>query len=47
MIICKRIKGIGLMRTILLILLMMTPVVAGVLWRTLYHSTYRGPNYDR
>lgn len=38
----SRVKAIGLIRTILLIPLMMTPVVAGVLWRTIYHSTY-GP----
>src|SRR5215216_7314605 len=36
----SRVKAIGVIRTVLLIPLMMTPVVAGVLWRTLYHSTY-------
>lgn len=41
----SRIKAIGLIRTVLLIPLMMTPVVAGVLWRTLYHSTYGAINW--
>ena len=45
LLITSRIKGIGLIRTILLIPLMMTPVVAGVLWRTLYHSTYGAINF--
>lgn len=41
----SRIRAIGLIRTVLLVPLMMTPVVAGVLWRTLYHSTYGAINY--
>lgn len=45
LLVTSRIKGIGLIRTVLLIPLMMTPVVAGVLWRTLYHSTYGAINF--
>jgi len=45
LLVTSRIKGIGLIPTILLIPLMMTPVVAGVLWRTLYHSTYGAINF--
>lgn len=41
----SRIRAIGIIRTMLLIPLMMTPVVAGVLWRTLYHSTYGAINW--
>jgi multiple sugar transport system permease protein len=41
----SRVKAIGVIRTVLLIPLMMTPVVAGVLWRTLYHSTYGAINW--
>jgi multiple sugar transport system permease protein len=41
----SRIKAIGLIRTLLLIPLMMAPVVAGVLWRTLFHSTYGVVNW--
>jgi multiple sugar transport system permease protein len=33
-------RAMGLIRTVLLFPLMMTPVVAGILWRTLFHSTY-------
>jgi len=33
-------RAMGLTRTVLLFPLMMTPVVAGILWRTLFHSTY-------
>jgi multiple sugar transport system permease protein len=40
-----RLRGIGIVRTALLIPVMMTPVVAGVLWRSLFHSTYGVINY--
>jgi multiple sugar transport system permease protein len=33
-------KAMGVIRTVLLFPLMMTPVVAGILWRSLFHSTY-------
>ena len=45
LLVTTRIRGIGIVRTFLLVPLMMTPVVAGVLWRTLYHSTYGAINY--
>lgn len=45
LLVTSRIRGIGIVRTVLLVPLMMTPVVAGVLWRTLYHSTYGAVNY--
>lgn len=38
-------RMVGLIRTVLLIPLMMTPVVVGVLWRTLYHSEYGAINF--
>jgi multiple sugar transport system permease protein len=38
-------RAMGLIRTVLLIPLMMTPVVVGVLWRTLYHTTYGAVNF--
>ena len=38
-------RTMGLIRTVLLIPLMMTPVVVGVLWRTLYHTTYGAVNF--
>lgn len=41
----SRVKAMGLIRTVLLIPLMMAPVVAGVLWRTLFHSTYGVVNW--
>lgn len=41
----SRIRALGLIRTVLLVPLMMAPVVAGVLWRTLFHSTYGVVNY--
>lgn len=41
----SHLRAMGLIRTILLIPLMMTPVVVGVLWRTLYHSTYGAINW--
>lgn len=41
----SRVKAIGLIRTVLLIPLMMTPVVVGVLWRTLYHTSYGAINF--
>jgi multiple sugar transport system permease protein len=41
----SRIRAMGLVRTVLLFPLMMTPVVAGILWRTLFHSTYGVVNY--
>jgi len=34
------VHAMGPIRTVLLFPLMMTPVVAGILWRTLFHSTY-------
>jgi multiple sugar transport system permease protein len=40
-----RLRGVGVVRTALLIPVMMTPVVAGVLWRSLFHSTYGVINY--
>jgi multiple sugar transport system permease protein len=36
----SRIRAMGWIRTIMLFPLMLAPVVAGVLWRTLFHSTY-------
>lgn len=36
----SRVRAMGVIRTVLLVPLMMAPVVAGVLWRTLFHSTY-------
>lgn len=36
----SRIRATGLIRTVMLFPLMIAPVVAGVLWRTLFHSTY-------
>jgi len=33
-------RAMGVIRTVLLFPLMMTPVVAGILWRSLFHSTY-------
>jgi len=41
----SRVRAMGLIRTVLLVPLMMAPVVAGVLWRTLFHSTYGVVNY--
>jgi len=45
LLITSRLRGIGVIRTALLIPIMMTPVVAGVLWRSLFHSTYGVVNY--
>ncbi len=45
LLVTTRIRTVGLIRTLLLVPLMMTPVVTGVLWRTLYHSTYGALNY--
>jgi multiple sugar transport system permease protein len=39
------VRTVGLIRTVLLVPLMMTPVVAGVLWRTLYHTSYGAINF--
>ena len=39
------IKGMGAIRTVMLFPLMIAPVVSGVLWRTLFHSTYGVINY--
>jgi len=39
------IRAMGVVRTVLLLPLMMAPVVAGVLWRTLFHSTYGVVNW--
>jgi len=41
----SNLKLMGVIRTVLLIPLMMTPVVVGVLWRTLYHSSYGAINF--
>jgi len=38
-------RGVGLLRTAFLVPFMMTPVVVGVLWRTLLHSIYGPINY--
>lgn len=45
LLITSGIRAIGVIRTVLLFPLMMTPVVAGVLWRTLFHSTYGVVNH--
>jgi len=45
MLITSRIRAVGLVRTVMLFPLMVAPVVAGVLWRTLFHSTYGVINY--
>ncbi len=41
----SRIRAMGWIRTIMLFPLMLAPVVAGVLWRTLFHSTYSVINW--
>lgn len=41
----SNLKIVGLIRTVLLIPLMMTPVVVGVLWRTLFHTSYGAINF--
>jgi len=41
----RRIKAVGIARTILLIPMMMTPIVIGNLWRILFHATYGPINY--
>lgn len=41
----SRIRAMGWIRTIMLFPLLMAPVVAGVLWRTMYHSTYGTINW--
>jgi multiple sugar transport system permease protein len=43
--ITSKIKGVGWIRTSILLPLMMPPVVAGVLWRTIYHYKYGPLNY--
>jgi multiple sugar transport system permease protein len=40
LLITSRIRAMGLVRTVMLFPLMIAPVIAGVLWRTLYHPTY-------
>lgn len=45
LLITTSIKGMEYLRGFFLIPLMMTPVVAGTLWRTLYHSIYGPINY--
>jgi multiple sugar transport system permease protein len=45
LLITSRIRAVGLVRTVMLFPLMVAPVVAGVLWRTLFHSTYGVINY--
>ncbi len=39
------IRAMGLVRTVMLFPLMIAPVIAGVLWRTLFHPTYGVVNY--
>ncbi len=41
----SRIRAMGLIRTVMLFPLMIAPVVAGVLWRTIFHSTYGVVNH--
>lgn len=41
----SRIRGIGLIRTVMIFPLMIAPVIAGVLWRTIFHPTYGVVNY--
>jgi multiple sugar transport system permease protein len=41
----SRVKAMGLIRTVLLVPLMMTPVVVGILWRTIYHPQYGVTNW--
>jgi multiple sugar transport system permease protein len=41
----SRIRAMGVIRTVLLVPLMMTPVVAGILWRTIYHPQYGVVNW--
>jgi len=41
----SNIRAMGVVRTVMLFPLMIAPVVAGVLWRTLYHSSYGVVNY--
>jgi multiple sugar transport system permease protein len=41
----SRVKAMGVIRTVLLVPLMMTPVVAGILWRTIYHPQYGVVNW--
>ena len=36
----SRIRAMGVIRTVMLFPLMIAPVIAGVLWRTLFHPTY-------
>ena len=45
LLVTSRIRAMGLIRTAMLFPLMLAPVVAGVLWRTLFHSTYGVINY--
>lgn len=40
LLVTSRLRGLAVIRVGLLIPMMMTPVVAGVLWRTLFHSAY-------
>lgn len=39
------VRAMGLIRTVLLFPLLIAPVVAGVLWRTLFHPTYGAINW--
>lgn len=39
------IRAMGVVRTVMLFPLMIAPVIAGVLWRTLFHPTYGVVNY--
>jgi multiple sugar transport system permease protein len=41
----SRVRAMAVVRTVLLFPLMMAPVVAGVLWRSLFHSSYGVINY--
>jgi len=41
----SNVRAMGLIRSVFLIPMMMTPVVAGVLWRTIYHPQYGVTNW--
>lgn len=45
LLVTARLRWVGILRTALLIPIMMTPVVVGVLWRTLFNSSYGVVNY--
>lgn len=45
LLVTSNVKAMGLVRTGFLVPMMMTPVVAGVLWRTIYHPQYGVTNW--